>query len=402
MKKRINRKLFAVIVVCLLTILTLLSYTDAKDHPVRIYFEQNPDGGYNFYADNNSVIPYTVKVWFTKLQGFTVSEEVPYFEVIPVKAKMQFLLSITPIPGEKTLFYYMFNYYKGDCLNAKHDDSHVYLIPYKHGTKFKLSQAYHGGFSHIGNLSYALDFMMPEGTEIYAARSGIVAEVKEDSDIGGLDMKYAKHGNYILIYHKDSSFAYYIHLKKNGSIVEVGDKVKAGDLIGYSGNTGRSGAPHLHFDVRIPQCGDEMKTIPTQFLNYDNKPITLKPATMYYATHPGKPKYKVVLGRNITIEDYNDYSKTVPADNKVNVRYDKIDDTYVFFAQNGLNKKIQVTLTFPTLKNMVSSRPQPVKLIIPPLTEKFMCFIRPRKLKNPSEYNMETLFYYNYNYEYVK
>ena len=54
-----------------------------------------------------------------------------------------------------------------------------------------------------------------------------------------------------MIKHADDTFGVYWHMKHNGVLVKVGDKVKQGDDIARSGNTGNSSGPHLHFDVRI-------------------------------------------------------------------------------------------------------------------------------------------------------
>lgn len=102
--------------------------------------------------------------------------------------------------------------------------------------------------SHAGELS--LDFKMKPGRKICAAREGVVIEVKEDSDRGGLKNEYINDGNHIIIRHEDGSQAMYWHLKKDGAVINEGDKVTKGRHIGFSGNTGYSAFPHLHFQVQ--------------------------------------------------------------------------------------------------------------------------------------------------------
>ena len=90
---------------------------------------------------------------------------------------------------------------------------------------------------------------MQKGSKICAARAGVVTEIKKDSDVGGLKDEYLSQGNHIIITHTDGSTAMYWHLKKDGVLVNVGDSVIQGQHIGYSGNTGYSAFPHLHFQV---------------------------------------------------------------------------------------------------------------------------------------------------------
>jgi murein DD-endopeptidase MepM/ murein hydrolase activator NlpD len=130
---------------------------------------------------------------------------------------------------------------------TKNLDTYVYDLPYKEGTKHKVVQGYGGMFSH--KYKAALDFSMPVGTPIYAAREGVIHGFKEDNDIGGPLPRYQSKSNYIVIMHDDGSFACYWHLQKNGVVVKKG-KVKKGELIGYSGSTGFVLRPHLHFAVK--------------------------------------------------------------------------------------------------------------------------------------------------------
>lgn len=130
---------------------------------------------------------------------------------------------------------------------VKPDNSFVYSLPFAKGSKFLLIQAYNSKMSHRNELS--LDFKMKKGRKICAARSGIVTAVKEDSDAGGLKDEYLSEGNHIIIKHADGSEAMYWHLKKDGVLVNIGDSVAQGQHIGYSGNTGYSAFPHLHFQV---------------------------------------------------------------------------------------------------------------------------------------------------------
>jgi murein DD-endopeptidase MepM/ murein hydrolase activator NlpD len=126
-------------------------------------------------------------------------------------------------------------------------DAYIYALPFKQGSKHKVVQGYGGYFSHYHKA--ALDFSMPIGTPILAAREGVVLGYKDNSNEGGIKQKYKNKANYIIIKHNDGSFGCYWHLQQNGVVIKNG-KVQKGQLIGYSGATGLVIKPHLHFAVK--------------------------------------------------------------------------------------------------------------------------------------------------------
>jgi murein DD-endopeptidase MepM/ murein hydrolase activator NlpD len=138
-------------------------------------------------------------------------------------------------------------YFTWETSVTKNLDSYVYDLPFQSGKKYKIVQGYGGLFSHKHKA--ALDFQMPVGTPIHAAREGVVYSFKDDSDEGGPFSKYARKANYIIINHYDGSFGCYWHLQKNGVAIKKGT-VSKGQLIGYSGSTGFVLRPHLHFTVK--------------------------------------------------------------------------------------------------------------------------------------------------------
>lgn len=129
----------------------------------------------------------------------------------------------------------------------KDDTSYIYALPYEQGKTFRVIQGYFSRFTHKERA--ALDFNMKRGTNICAAREGVVVRVKEDGKKGGLDKKYRADGNNIVIQHADGTRAGYWHLQYNGALVNVGDTVKKGQVIALSGKTGYAFNPHLHFLV---------------------------------------------------------------------------------------------------------------------------------------------------------
>ncbi|EMR04481.1 Glycyl-glycine endopeptidase ALE-1 precursor [Cesiribacter andamanensis AMV16] len=86
---------------------------------------------------------------------------------------------------------------------------------------------------------YGTDVRLNIGDSVRTVFDGIIRIRKYDP---------SGYGNYIVVRHKNGLETLYGHLSKQ--LVEVGDEVKAGNVIGLGGNTGRSSGPHLHFETR--------------------------------------------------------------------------------------------------------------------------------------------------------
>ena len=145
----------------------------------------------------------------------------------------------------------------------KDDTSFVYSLPFENGSSHLVVQGYFGIFSHKERA--ALDFKMKRGTKIVAVRDGVVIRVKEDGSRGGWSRKFRSHGNNIVIQHNDNSRSGYWHLQKDGALVNVGDSVKQGQVIGLSGKTGYSSMPHLHFIVWSNDSRGRWQQVATRF-----------------------------------------------------------------------------------------------------------------------------------------
>ncbi|UCD04428.1 MAG: M23 family metallopeptidase [Candidatus Woesearchaeota archaeon] len=108
------------------------------------------------------------------------------------------------------------------------------------------------------DLRNSIDFLCKEGTPIRAAQNGIIAKIRDtqkETYNGSKEPseeilpQEKQDGNYIVIRHHNDEFSFYGHLKYKGIVVKKEQKVKAGEVIGYSGHTGWSIKPHLHFMV---------------------------------------------------------------------------------------------------------------------------------------------------------
>ncbi|MQP51914.1 MULTISPECIES: M23 family metallopeptidase [unclassified Flavobacterium] len=93
-------------------------------------------------------------------------------------------------------------------------------------------------FTKIRKFHYGMDFTARTGTPVYATGDGVV--YKADASLSG-------YGNHIEINHGYGYKTLYAHLSKYKC--RSGQRVKRGDIIGYVGSTGRSQAPHLHYEV---------------------------------------------------------------------------------------------------------------------------------------------------------
>jgi murein DD-endopeptidase MepM/ murein hydrolase activator NlpD len=151
--------------------------------------------------------------------------------------------------------------------------SSAYVLPWAVGARFRVSRSFgHYTPANDGVGLYALDFPMPIGTAVHAARAGEVVAVEERYADGD---RATYHENWVMIRHADDTIGRYIHITRGGVLVEVGDHVMQGQLIARSGDSGPSGEPHLHFDVQT--CGPNLPpaynrlpcgmTVPVSFRN---------------------------------------------------------------------------------------------------------------------------------------
>ncbi|NBV20823.1 MAG: M23 family metallopeptidase [Proteobacteria bacterium] len=150
---------------------------------------------------------------------------------------------------------------------AKPDPEFLYRFPFPAGQPRRVVQTFHGTFSHHHPESeFAVDWDMPEGSTVCAARAGVVIAIKSDSNEGGADEAvYRNKANYIKIQHSDGTIGLYVHLKRDGVMVKLGQRVAEGDAIGLSGNTGYSSGPHLHFATQRAIDGSSRVAVPIRF-----------------------------------------------------------------------------------------------------------------------------------------
>ncbi|MEG1649984.1 MAG: M23 family metallopeptidase, partial [Rikenellaceae bacterium] len=102
-----------------------------------------------------------------------------------------------------------------------------------------------------------VDFAVPEDTRVYATADGVVSSAGQGA---------TGEGTTIDIKHGDNYLTTYSHLNK--SLVKKGQRVRRGDIIAYSGNSGLSFLPHLHYSI----SHDGIRIDPINYFFYELNP----------------------------------------------------------------------------------------------------------------------------------
>ena len=157
----------------------------------------------------------------------------------------------------------------------------VLLPPFPADSEYPISQGFQGERTHsTPDSEFAIDIVMPVGTPVLAARDGTVMDVEEDFNKGGTDRtKFVDKANHVRILHDDGTMALYAHLDLASVSVRRGARVRAGQKIARSGNTGFSSGPHLHFAVQ-QNIGMQLISVPFQFKASDGTVFMPQERTM--------------------------------------------------------------------------------------------------------------------------
>jgi murein DD-endopeptidase MepM/ murein hydrolase activator NlpD len=128
----------------------------------------------------------------------------------------------------------------------------VLVPPFVAGEQYPVSQGFQGERTHTTpDSEFAIDIVMPVGTPVLAAQAGTVMDIEEDFNQGGIDRsKFVDKANHVRILHADGTMGLYAHLDLASVGVRPGGRIRAGQQIARSGNTGFSSGPHLHFAVQ--------------------------------------------------------------------------------------------------------------------------------------------------------
>jgi murein DD-endopeptidase MepM/ murein hydrolase activator NlpD len=218
-------------------------------------------------ARNDYFAPVELYLEIATLRGLSYPDpDQQMVWVLPPRSKTTLMQLGLLENGQAPFLEYGYRYMPGDP-RSRHIAPRPYRAPFAVAKDYPITQAYPEVLTHTGPDSYhAVDIAMPIGTDIVAARAGIVFDVASTNFQVGLDMQRdGPAANVVRILHDDGTYAVYAHLNTNTIRVRPGDRVERGDYIADSGNTGYSSGPHLHFAV-VRNVGMRIESVPITFL----------------------------------------------------------------------------------------------------------------------------------------
>lgn len=180
------------------------------------------------------------------------------------EAELKYTLDPSSLPavGSGVLKFPLASSFMNRCRDRENVFGNVYCITQYFGnTPFAQSGAY-SGKGHNG-----IDFGSPEGTGVVSALSGVVEAIGNTDTIAGC----YSYGKWVLIRHPNGLTTLYAHLSHIS--VSQGEAVPTGGVIGYSGNTGYSTGPHLHFTV-FASNGVQVKNLRDWYIENGRSPST--------------------------------------------------------------------------------------------------------------------------------
>ncbi len=197
----------------------------------------------------------------------------PIRKLIPAKTTVHLCQLMQISANESWSYTYSSRYVLGKP-NARHLTGKPYGLPFGEVKQYVISQAYEGKRSHqTPATKYAIDIDMPEGSNVFAMRSGHVMEITRERLN---ENKKSVPALQIRILHQDGTMGLYAHLKEGSITVRERQRVQRGQLIAASGPSYKEKVkPHLHFAVQR-NAGMQLESIPFQLLGYSGSAITPK------------------------------------------------------------------------------------------------------------------------------
>jgi len=259
---------------------------EAEAQPTVNVFHRLVGRQIRLFARNDFYAPVELDLEIDELRNISLPPPEQIFQFVLAPKSETLLLTLEAMELAVAPYVaYHYRYLPGDP-ESVHEPSELYRAPFSVANSHVISQAFPYATTHMTpDAYYALDIAMPVGTQIYAARGGIVFEVASTNYRGGLDPdKDMEAANLVRIAHDDGTYAVYAHLNWNTIRVEPGDVVERGEYIADSGNTGFSTGPHLHFALQR-NTGFEIRSLPVAFKGANSsgvEPTTGKTLTAYH------------------------------------------------------------------------------------------------------------------------
>jgi len=237
-----------------------------ENKPPVIVRKQELSNSVQYFAHNRLGGPVQFYFELLRQDNVTSSRKLPATIILPAQKEIliaeikqknrfagwSFKMSYESVPGSPNI--------------KSHSQQH-YQLPFRKSASYYVTQGFNGRFSHNSDYSrYAVDLGMPEGSAVHAVKAGMVMNINKDFNIGGTKEKLLSKANVLRILHADGTMAIYAHLQPDSVQVRIGQKIKSGQFIARSGNTGYSTGPHLHFAIE-KNIDMQLTSIPFKFLS---------------------------------------------------------------------------------------------------------------------------------------
>lgn len=245
MKPQIQNSLKAIFLLVFFQCITLGA---SAQEGINVYTTTDSKGNCKFYCTNENYCDYTVEVYFSELVNYNWQVQLPYQGVVNHGRNFLFSLDAGD-PVKQSSFLYGTTSYKG-CNNPKINQNFSYLLPISAGQTTEpivLEYLKINENDRAPKGYYALGFMLNAGDTIFAARRGVVSELRDTSSLALSDYVYSSDDNYMEIFHKDCTFGRYEVFKE--SLVSLGQHVEAGDPIAIAGGENYTSGSHVRFFV---------------------------------------------------------------------------------------------------------------------------------------------------------
>lgn len=227
---------------CLFVLMAQLSL--GQSAPVEVNYSTINNNEYSFQYKNPNHCDYVLKVELLDLQGATCSCSLPFIESVSTGLGTLFTLKPSQ-PNQSISFRLRYTSQKGRLL-AKPPKPFLYLFPFSKAQTHRAFQSQNIMETISGKKIpdfYGMSFQMQKGDTVFAARRGVVSEIKNQFDKHRDGVWFSSETNFVEVFHQDGTFGRYNRLKKGLIWVKEGQLIEAGEPIGivaddtFEGNT---------------------------------------------------------------------------------------------------------------------------------------------------------------------